>query len=98
MAFLNAARRFLTFASLRARIWAARMPALAAPHFPTATVATGTPLGIWAMERSASRPLRGEELMGTPMMGSDVRDARKPGRAAPPPIIRHWRASQLWQR
>ena len=43
-----------------ARICAARIPALAAPDSPSATVATGIPRGICTIERSASRPFATE--------------------------------------
>jgi hypothetical protein len=46
-----------------------------------AAVATGTPFGIRAMERRASRPFR-TPLTGTPMTGLSVFDAMTPGRAA----------------
>ena len=61
-----------------AKIWQARMPAFLAPFI--ATAATGTPGGIWAMERSESRPSRLFVLMGTPMTGRGVSDATMPGR------------------
>ena len=64
---------------------AASSPALAAPALPMATVATGTPLGIWTMERSESSPLSVDERTGTPMTGSTVLAAVIPGRCAAPP-------------
>lgn len=53
-----------------ASICAARMAALAAPL--TATVATGTPLGICTMDSKLSRPPIMDVLMGTPMTGRVV--------------------------
>src|SRR2546422_2315477 len=47
-----------------------------------ATVATGTPFGIWEMDRSASSPPSGVAAIGTPITGSSVSDARNPGSAA----------------
>ena len=70
-------------ASAVATICAARMPALVA--LSMATVATGTPAGICAMDSSASWPLRTVALIGTPMTGSTVMAATIPGRCAAPP-------------
>src|SRR5881409_3080528 len=61
-----------TLESLRAIIWAAKMPALAAPALPMAMVATGMPAGICTVASSASRPFRLEESIGTPMTGRVV--------------------------
>src|SRR5829696_4919404 len=61
-----------------ARIWAASTPALAAPL--TATVATGTPEGIWTVERRASKPFRVPEATGIPITGRLVRAATAPAR------------------
>ena len=47
-----------------------------------ATVATGTPLGIWTMESSESRPPRSLVFMGTAMTGSGVNAATTPPRCA----------------
>src|SRR4051812_23543004 len=63
----------------------ASRPALAAPDGPSATVAPGTPFGIWTMESSESRPLSAALCTGTPMTGSTVCDATIPGRCAAPP-------------
>jgi 4-amino-4-deoxy-L-arabinose transferase-like glycosyltransferase len=63
----------------------ARCAALAAPMAPTPTVATGTPGGIWTVERSASKPCRGEPARGTPITGSVVWAATAPARWAAPP-------------
>src|SRR3546814_2855600 len=63
---------------------AARIPALVAPF--RATVATGMPEGIWRMDRMESHPsMELDDLMGTPMTGSVVREATMPGRWAAPP-------------
>ena len=50
-----------------------------------ATVATGTPPGIWTMERSESIPSSARVWTGTPMTGSVVEAAIMPGRCAAPP-------------
>ncbi|KAH3669382.1 hypothetical protein OGAPHI_001503 [Ogataea philodendri] len=50
-----------------------------------ATVATGTPLGIWTIECSESTPSSVEPLTGTPITGSGVMAATIPGRWAAPP-------------
>ena len=54
------------------------------PHFFAAfkaTVATGTPLGIWRMDKTESQPsIELEDLMGTPITGKVVTDATIPGR------------------
>jgi hypothetical protein len=68
---LNPADHFISF-----RIRIASHAALSPLSTPTA--ATGTPLGIWAMARRASRPLR-VPLTGTPMTGLSVFDAITPG-------------------
>ena len=62
---------------------AARSPAFRAP--PTDTVATGTPAGIWTIDRSESMPSRYARGTGTPMTGRDVTEASIPGRCAAPP-------------
>src|SRR3989338_7103299 len=49
------------------------------------TVATGTPGGIWTIERSESSPSSGLELTGTPITGRVVKEAIEPARAAAPP-------------
>jgi len=69
--------------STAARIRTASRPALRAP--PTATVATGTPAGIWTIESSESRPSRFFSGTGTPITGSGVTAASMPGRWAAPP-------------
>ena len=80
-------RRVASSSSPIARISAARIPAFAAPGSPTATVATGTPRGIWTVERSASRPppIEFGETRGTPITGSVVSAATAPARCAAPP-------------
>jgi hypothetical protein len=55
--------------------------------FPTPTVATGTPFGIWTIARSASRPSEIPPAIGTPITGSVVCDASTPGRCAASPAI-----------
>lgn len=55
-----------------AMICAAKIPVFFAPALPIAIDATGIPPGIWTVERSESSPLRGEELIGTPMTGRIV--------------------------
>lgn len=50
------------------------------------TQATGTPLGICAIERSASIPLNFAET-GTPITGLSVREATAPGSAAESPAM-----------
>lgn len=71
-------RRFLLDS---ARIWTAKMAAFLAPAFPMATVATGTPGGIWIVLSKASIPSRPLlEISGTPMTGRVVRAARAPAK------------------
>src|SRR5882762_6722768 len=67
------------------RMAAARSAALTAPDLPMARAPTGMPLGICAMERSESRPLRAFDSTGTPRTGRTVFDAVIPGRCAAPP-------------
>ena len=47
-----------------------------------ATVATGMPLGICTVERSASRPSRVEDFTGMPITGRVVWAASAPARCA----------------
>jgi len=68
--------------SLIAIILAARHAALRAPALPTATVATGTPGGIWTMDNRASTPAKGPAATGTPMTGWPVIEATTPGKWA----------------
>src|SRR5690606_28779147 len=59
----NSGREFETIAT-------ASNAALRAPALPIASVATGTPPGIWTMERRESRPLRAALSTGTPKTGT----------------------------
>jgi hypothetical protein len=52
---------------------------------PIATVATGTPRGIWTIDSSESSPPRCWVGIGTPMTGRIVLAASIPGRCAAPP-------------
>src|SRR2546426_9582335 len=63
----------------------ASSPAFAAPDAPMATVATGTPRGICTIESSESSPFSAALCTGTPMTGTPVCDATRPGRCAAPP-------------
>ena len=56
-----------------------------APAAPIASVPTGTPYGICAMERSESTPLSARLWTGTPRTGRVVQAANMPGRCAAPP-------------
>src|SRR6266404_3366081 len=67
------------------RMAAARSAALTAPDLPMASAPTGMPLGICAMERSESRPLRAFDSTGTPKTGRTVFEAVMPARWAAPP-------------
>ena len=58
---------------------------LTAPDLPIATVATGTPDGIWTVERSASAPPRAPPPIGTPITGRVMWAATVPARCAAPP-------------
>jgi hypothetical protein len=60
------------------------MPAFLDPF--TATVATGTPAGIWTMDNKESIPsMELEDRIGTPITGSAVSEATIPGKWAAPP-------------
>src|SRR6185312_11732678 len=72
-------------ASLSAKMAAACSAAFLAPASPIANVATGTPPGIWAMERSESNPFRARLSTGTPRTGRVVMLATMPGRWSAPP-------------
>src|SRR5680860_1563256 len=50
-----------------------------------AQMPTGTPAGIWAMDRRLSSPFSALLSMGTPSTGSSVIEAVMPGRCAAPP-------------
>src|SRR5438445_4253713 len=74
----------------RAQFYAFRMRTASAAAFralSTPTAATGTPGGIWAMARRASRPSRTLRLerSGTPITGRSVCAATTPGSAADSP-------------
>src|SRR5262249_16381916 len=71
-------RRRCSSGSLAARIRTASSPALRA--LPMATVATGTPAGIWTMESRESSPPKAAVSTGTPITGSGVYAAGMPGR------------------
>src|SRR5437879_13293770 len=66
-------------------IRAASHAAFLAPASPIATVATGTPAGIWTIEYSESTPPRCWVGTGTPITGRSVHAATTPGRCAAPP-------------
>src|SRR5918994_198873 len=83
MAARTAATRRASSGSEIARIWAASRPALRPPSI--ATVATGTPRGIWTIDSSESIPSSAELRTGTPITGSVVTAASIPGRCAAPP-------------
>ena len=59
--------------------------ALIAPARPIASVPTGTPAGIWTIDRRLSMPESAFDSTGTPKTGSAVSDAVMPGRCAAPP-------------
>src|SRR5207245_128993 len=63
-------------------IRAASHAAFLAPASPIATVATGTPAGIWTIEYSESTPPRCWVGTGTPITGRSVHAATTPGRCA----------------
>src|SRR5207302_3252429 len=71
--------------SFSASTLAASSAALIAPALPMANVPTGTPAGIWTMERSESTPDSAFDSTGTPKTGSSVSAAAMPGRCAAPP-------------
>ena len=53
--------------------------------WPIPTVATGTPLGIWTIDSSASSPPASWPGMGRPITGRVVFEATTPGRWAAKP-------------
>src|SRR3990167_4094032 len=55
-----------------------------APDFPIPIVGTGTPEGIWTIERSESNPPNPEVSIGTPITGIGVKLAITPARCAAP--------------
>src|SRR4029453_5277968 len=65
---------------LPARIATAKSPALTAPGFPIAKVATGIPPGICAVDSSESSPFSEALSIGTPSTGSVVCAAATPAR------------------
>ncbi len=77
-----------TVGSESARIAAARIAALTAPARPIASVPTGTPPGIWTIEKRLSNPMSAP-LCGTPSTGKGVSAASTPGSPAanPAPAI-----------
>src|SRR5690606_24240589 len=70
---------------LFARIAQAKRAALIAPGRPIASVPTGTPAGICAIDSSESMPFKAFERIGTPSTGRLVFAAVMPGRCAAPP-------------
>ena len=58
---------------------------LIAPSSPIASVPTGIPFGIWAIDRRLSRPFSFLLSMGTPNTGKGVNAAIIPGKWADPP-------------
>src|SRR5690606_11820232 len=82
---LKARRRARSSGRVSARTAAASKPAFAAPASPIASVPTGTPRGIWTIDRSESRPDSALLLTGTPRTGRWVWAASIPGRCAAPP-------------
>src|ERR1700676_1448379 len=62
------------------RMAAASRAALIAPDLPIASVPTGMPPGICAIERSESRPFKAFDSTGTPSTGSTVFEAVMPGK------------------
>src|SRR5207249_9423570 len=74
-----------TAGSDSARMAAASSAALIAPALPMASVATGTPAGIWTIDSRLSSPFRACDSTGTPSTGSGVSEASIPGRWAAPP-------------
>src|SRR3990172_2486984 len=79
------ARRRASRWSESAMMPAAKSPALSAPVAPIASVPTGTPPGIWAIESRLSSPLSVRLSIGTPSTGRVVSEATMPGKWAAPP-------------
>src|SRR3989338_2791494 len=73
------------FLSDNPKILKASSPAFLAPDFPMATAATGTPGGIWTVDKRESRPFKAVDSTGTPITGRGVRLETKPDKAAEPP-------------
>lgn len=77
--FWNFSNWVAIFLSEAARMRSASKAEFFAPF--TATVATGIPPGIWAIERRESMPaMEFEERIGTPITGKVVNEATIPGR------------------
>src|SRR5205085_11151007 len=88
--FLRNASNFCRiFSSEVARIATARRAAFFAPAVPIASVPTGIPPGICAVERSESSPFNSDDGIGTPKTGNQVRPAIAPAKcpAAPAPAM-----------
>src|SRR6266566_1028343 len=88
--FFRKASRFVRiFLSESARIAPARSAAFFAPAEPIASVPTGIPPGICAIERSESSPRSADDGIGTPRTGRRVSPATTPARCAalPAPVI-----------
>ena len=66
-------------------IAAANKAALIAPSSPIASVPTGIPFGIWAIDNKLSSPFSFLLSIGTPNTGIDVSAEIIPGRWADPP-------------
>ena len=81
----HASSRTARASSLSASTAEASSAALTAPASPIASVPTGTPAGIWTMERRLSMPDSAFDVTGTPNTGSDVIAAAMPGKCAAPP-------------
>src|SRR6267378_797676 len=85
LCFLRNASNFFRIASSEvARIAPARSAAFFAPASPIASVPTGIPPGICAVERSESRPWS-FDWIGTPSTGTTVCAAITPAKCAAPP-------------
>src|SRR2546423_426201 len=83
--FRNASSFFRISSSVVARMLAASKAAFVAPAVPIASVPTGTPAGICAIERRESIPCRACHCTGTPRTGSQAWAAIIPGKWAAPP-------------
>src|SRR4029077_15086545 len=68
----NAWRFWRIFLSEIARMAAAKSAAFFAPADPIASVPTGMPPGICAIERSESKPCKADDSIGTPSTGNQV--------------------------
>ena len=81
----QAASAVANVASCSASTAAASNPAFTAPALPIASVPTGTPAGICAIDSSESMPFNALDCIGTPNTGNRVLAASMPGRCAAPP-------------